>query len=215
MVCVPGTRGRGDQGFDGDRLSPGTGTSVRLLDVPPSDLRALTRLFGLKYESATFFFMLRLAQHLVWKMATAANKTAACAWTASLPPWLAMPGIWRLGLPPASTEDAGLPVAQATNDHSWTTAATPKWHASVRATFGAKNTRRSSSGLTRPKLGFELSSGEEKCQIGEAGSVGERCEFAGQFGNIGRSGMRTFDNLSDFNRFRSFFVRRNPAQAAC
>lgn len=83
-----------------------------------------------------------------------------------------------------------------------------------RMIFGAKNTGRSSWALTRPKLGFELSPGEEKCQIGEAGPVGERCEFASQFGNIGRSGVRTFDNLSDFNRFRRFFSHPTPAQAA-
>jgi hypothetical protein len=89
MVCVPGTRGRGDQGFDGGRVSPRTGTSVRLLDVPPSDLPALMRLFGIpiKYDSATYFFYVTAGSTLiVWKMAMPANKTAACAWTASLPP---------------------------------------------------------------------------------------------------------------------------------
>ena len=65
--------------------------------------------------------------------------------------------------------------------------------------------------MTRPKLGFELGPGEKKGQIGEARPVGEGRKFSGELGNIGRGALRALDNLRDFNRFRSFFLRRNTA----
>jgi hypothetical protein len=47
------------------------------------------------------------------------------------------------------------------------------------AVLSARKHARSSVALTRPKLGFELGTGEEKGQIGEARSVGEGRKFAG------------------------------------
>ena len=65
--------------------------------------------------------------------------------------------------------------------------------------------------MTRRKLGFELSPGEEKGQIGEARPVGEGRKFAGQLGDIGGGARRALDNVRDFNRFRSLFLSGKPA----
>lgn len=60
---------------------------------------------------------------------------------------------------------------------------------------GPPQLRRSSVGLTRPKLGFELGPGEEKGQIGKARPAGEGRKFAPQLDDAGRGALRALDNL--------------------
>jgi len=65
--------------------------------------------------------------------------------------------------------------------------------------------------LTRPKLGFELSPGEKMSQTLNTRSIRKVRKFSCHLGNIGSGALRAFDNLRDFNRFRSPFLPGNMA----